>query len=174
MSVVRHVALPGQQTYISGLSKIHNHHRMCLRPAVINYVFNPFTIARVLQPENAISMRYRGHNIRPAIGIYVAYVHKAKGVLEVPIRMERPVLLPRITWSLQPTFGSKDIVPAVPVYIADTNTVPIAVVADNMLHHSAVFISLVPGEGTTIVTKLRQNLVRLTVVIQINQEGELD
>ena len=49
----------------------------------------------------------------------------------------------------------------------------VAVVADDVLHDSAVFIPFVPGKWT-IVSELGQNLVGLTVVIKVNQKGKLD
>ena len=152
---MRHVALSGQQADISSLAKIHNHHRMRLRPAVVNHMFDPFAITGMLQPENAVSVGHRGHNIRPAIAVHVDYVHEAEGVGEIPASR------------------SQYVVAAVPVYITDSNPMTVAVVADNVLHDSAVFIPFVPGKWT-IVSELRQNLFGLAVVIKVNQKGKLD
>ncbi len=49
----------------------------------------------------------------------------------------------------------------------------VAVVADNVLHHAAVLIPFVPGKRT-IVSELRQNLLGLAVVIEVDQKGKLD
>jgi hypothetical protein len=49
----------------------------------------------------------------------------------------------------------------------------VAVVADNVLHDSAMFIPFVPGKGT-LVSELGQNLLGFTVVIKVNEKGKLD
>jgi hypothetical protein len=171
--VMCHVALSGQQAQVSSLAEIHDRHRMRLRPAVINDMFDPFPIARVLEPEDAVSVCHRGDNIGPAIAVHIADVHKAQEFLEVPIRMKGPIALPRIAGSLQPASRSQDVVAAVSVYIANTNAMTVTVVADNVLNDSAVLISFVPGKRT-IVSELRQNLVGLPVVVKVDQEGKLD
>src|ERR1700733_10857737 len=173
MAVMRHVALSGQQAYISSFSKIHNRNGMRLRPTVIDHMLDPFTITGVFEPEDAVAVRHRGDNVWTTIPVNVAYVHEAEGVVEIPIRMELPVLLPRIGGSFQPALRGKDIVAAVAVYIAPANPMTVAVVADDALHHSAVLIPLVPGKRT-IVSELRQNLIGFTIVIKINQKRKLD
>src|SRR5580698_2232184 len=150
MPVMRHVALSGQQAYIPSLSEIHDHNGMPLRPTVIDHMLDPFAITRVFEPEDAVAVRHRGDNVRTAIAVHVAYVHEAEGVLEIPIRMKLPVLLPRIRGSFQPALRGKDIVAAVPVDVAHPNPMAVAVVADDVLYHSAVLIPLVPGKRTIV------------------------
>src|SRR6202034_156044 len=120
----------------------------------------------LLEPEDPVPMRHRRDNIRPAIAVYVAHVYKAK-VAELPIRMERPILLSRIGRSFQPAFWGQDVVPAIAVHIPHANAMSVAVVANDVLDHSAFFVSLVPGERA-VVSELRQNLVGFAVVIKIN------
>src|SRR5580698_5954237 len=109
MPVMRHVALSGQQAYIPSLSEIHNHNGMALRPTVIDHMLDPFAITRVFEPENTVAVRHRGDNVRTTIAVHVAHVYEAKGVLEIPIWMELPVLLPWIGGSFQPALRGKDI-----------------------------------------------------------------
>src|SRR3984957_3463888 len=136
-------------------------------------MLDPFVVAGLLEPENPVAVRYGRDDIRPAIAIYIAHVYKAEVVVELPVRMKRPVLLPRIGWSLQPTFRSQDVVPPIAVHIPHTNTVPVAMGAHNVFRDSALSVSLIPGERA-IGSELRQNLVGFAVVIKIDQKGKLD
>ncbi len=74
-----------------------------------------------------------------------------------------------ISWRFQPAFWREDIVAAVSVDVAHADAVAVAVVADDVLHHAAVSIFLVPGQRA-IVSKLRQNLFCFAVVVEVHQE----
>src|SRR5271165_4655479 len=127
----------------------------------------------LLYPKDAVVMRLGCKHVRQAVVVDVHDVDEPE-VAQLPVGMELPVAAARIGRSFEPTVGCQDVVAAVAIHVAYTDSMAVAAIADNVLDDAALVVAFIPGEGRLVVAELRQDLVGLAVVVQVNQKGELD
>ena len=85
--------------------------------------------------------------------------------------MERPVPRARIGRRLEPAARRQDVVALVAVDVARADAVSVAAIADDVRHPRLV-LDFVPGLAGAVL--LRQDFLRLAVVVEIDEQRELD
>ena len=85
--------------------------------------------------------------------------------------MERPVRGARIGRRLQPPSWRQDVVALVAVHVASADAVTVGGRADDMRDPGLV-LDFIPGLAGAVL--LREDFLRLAVVVEIGDDGELD
>src|SRR5207249_11652576 len=106
------------------------------------------------------------------VAVHVLDVNESGGS-EIEFLMQSPLAASRVGRGFEPALGSDDVRTAVAVDVARADAVAVAVRADDMsrpFRVGAAAGDFVPGEGKLLVTKLGQQLGRLSRIQQVDQE----
>ena len=158
--------------------------------ARVDHPARPLAALALLEPEDAVVVAGGGDDIVPAVAVDVDDVHEAEladargrvglgrrrgrgdgNVDGLPDRMERPVPCARIGRRLEPAARRQDVVALVAVDVARADAVAVGAIADDVRDPGLV-LDFVPGLARAVL--LREDFLRLAVVVEIDEQRELD
>src|SRR5579875_906711 len=121
-------------------------------------------------------MRRAGDQVGHTVLIYIMDIDESHHA-QIEFGMERPAAIAGIRRSLKPALGSDDVIPAVSIDVARSDSMTVALRTDfmsNPVGASAAVRKFVPGKRSAWVAELGQNLSRLAGVQQIHEECKLN
>src|SRR6185312_1494549 len=103
-------------------------------------------------PENAVIVRRGRDQVIAPIAVDVEHVDEPRRA-KIKFGMPGPFSRARILRRFEPTFRGNDVVTAVSVYVARSDSMTVARIADDMLYKFAA-LCLEPGERGLRISKL--------------------
>src|ERR1700742_2551859 len=129
-------------------------------------------IGLLLHPEDAVVMGSARDQIGSPGAVDVRDVYESRSA-QVEVAVPHPFAVPGIGRRFEPAIRSKDVRTPIAVYITGADAMPVAFIAHLMLDEFAA-AALIPGKRRIQVAELRQDLLCLAVVIQVNKKRKLD
>src|SRR6266550_9303919 len=124
----------------------------------------------LLVPDNSIAVRYAGDEVGQSVPVHVLHVNES-GRAQVEFLMKNPLAFPGIRRRFEPALGRDDVVPSIFIDIALADSVAVALLADDVTHPFGVTAftnQLIPGHGKSFVAELRQELLGLSRIQEVN------
>src|SRR5690242_11318843 len=130
----------------------------------------------LLVPNNSIAVRHASDEVRQSVPVHVLHVNESCRA-QIKFLMKNPVAFPGIRRRFEPALGRDDVVPSIFIDIAQSDSVAVAVRADDVTRPfgvTALTNKLIPGHGKGFIAELRQELFRLSRIQDVDQENKFD